>query len=62
MVVMNLPIKFGEDILIQPGVNDIFQKLKMAAAAILDLLGSHGTIHEGAFVLRTSRKNFVMIG
>jgi len=37
--VMHLPIKFGADIFIQSGVIDIFPKLKMAAAAILDLLG-----------------------
>ena len=44
MAVMHLPVKFGADIFIQRGVIDIFPKLKMAAAAILDLLGgSHGT-------------------
>jgi len=36
MVVMHLHIKFGADIFIQSGVIDIFPKLKMAAAAILD--------------------------
>ena len=39
MAVMHLPIKIGADIFIQFGVIDIFPKLKMAAAAILDLLG-----------------------
>ena len=39
MAVMHLSIKFGADIFIQCGVIDIFPKLKMAAAAILDLLG-----------------------
>jgi len=39
MAVMHLPMKFGADISIQSGVIDIFPKLKMAAAAILDLLG-----------------------
>jgi len=39
MAVMNLAIKVGEDIFIQSGVVDIFPTLKMAAAAILDLLG-----------------------
>ena len=62
MAVMHLPIKFGTDVFIQSGVIDIFSKLKMAAAAILDLLGSHGTTHEGVFVVRTSCKNFVVIG
>jgi len=39
MAVMHLPVKFGADIFIQYGVIDILPKLKMAAAAILDLLG-----------------------
>ena len=39
MPVMHLPVKFGADIFIQCGVIDILPKLKMAAAAILDLLG-----------------------
>ena len=39
MAVMHLLIIFGAGIFIQSGVVDIFQKLKMAAAAILDLLG-----------------------
>jgi len=37
MAVMHLHIKFGADIFIQSGVIDILPKLKMAAAAILDL-------------------------
>ena len=36
MAVMNIPIIFGADSFIQSGVIDIFPKLKMAAAAILD--------------------------
>ena len=36
--VMHLPVKFGADIFIQCGVIDIMPKLKMAAAAFLDLL------------------------
>jgi len=39
MTVMHLPIKFGADIFIQSGVIDSCPKLKMAAAAFLDLLG-----------------------
>ena len=39
MAVMHRPVKFGADIFIQCGVIDILPKLKMAAAAILDLLG-----------------------
>ena len=37
MAVMHLPVKFRADIFIQCGVIDILPKLKMAAAAILDL-------------------------
>jgi len=39
MAITQLPMKFGTDIFIQSGVIDIFPKLKMAAAAILDLFG-----------------------
>jgi len=39
MALLRLPMKFGADIFIQSGVIDIFPKLKMAAAAILELLG-----------------------
>jgi len=39
MAVVHLPIKYGADIFIQSEVIDIFPKLKMAAAAILDLVG-----------------------
>jgi len=52
MAVMHLSIKFGTDISFQSGVIDILPKLKMAAAAILDLLGSRGTTHEGIYVVR----------
>jgi len=37
MALVRLSMKFGADIFIQSGVIDIFPKLKMAAAAILDL-------------------------
>jgi len=37
MAVMHLPVKFRADNFIQCGVIDILPKLKMAAAAILDL-------------------------
>jgi len=36
VAMMHLHIKYGADIYIQSGVIDIFQKFKMAAAAILD--------------------------
>jgi len=62
MTMMHLPIKLGTDIFIQCGVIDIFPKLKMAAAAMFNLLGSHGSTYEGVFVVRTSCKNFVLIG
>jgi len=39
MAVMHLSMKFGADLFIQSGVIDIFRKLKMVAAAILDLSG-----------------------
>jgi len=39
MAVVHLPMKFGADIFIQSRVIDIFWKLKMVAAAILDLFG-----------------------
>ena len=39
MALVRLPVKFGAYIFIQSGVIDIFPKLKMAAAAILELLG-----------------------
>jgi len=61
MALMHLPIKFGAYIFIQSGVIDIFLKLKMTAAAILGLLGNHGTTHEGSFVVHTPCKNFVII-
>ena len=62
-VMHDLPAKFGADIFIQCGVIDIFSELKMAAIAILDLLGgSHGTTHEGTLVVCTPCENFVMMG
>jgi len=39
MAVMHLAITFGADTFIQSGIIDIFPKLKMAAATILDYLG-----------------------
>jgi len=39
MLAVHLPIKFGADIFIWSRIIGIFPKLKMAAAAILDLLG-----------------------
>jgi len=39
MASLHLPMKVGADVFIQSGVIDIFPKLKMAAAAILDLFG-----------------------
>ena len=39
MALLRLPMKFGADNFIQFGVIDIFPKLKMAAAAILELFG-----------------------
>ena len=39
IAVVHLSMKFGADIFIQSGVIDIFPKLKMATAVILDLFG-----------------------
>jgi len=39
MAVMHLTVKVSADTFIQSGVIDILPKLKMAAVAILDLLG-----------------------
>ena len=39
MALLRLSMKLGADIFIQSGVIDIFSKLKMATAAILDLFG-----------------------
>ena len=39
MAVMQIPIKIGGDTVIQFRVIDMFPKLKVAAAAISDLLG-----------------------
>jgi len=39
MAVVHLAVEFGADIFIQSGLINFFPKLKMAAAAILDLLG-----------------------
>ena len=64
MAVMHLSIKFGTYIFIQSGVIDIFPKLKMAAAAILDLLGKAMEPPAKAYscMVRTPCKNFVVIG
>ena len=53
MAVMHFPVKFVADIFILCRVIDILLKLNMAAAALLNLLGSHGTTHEGTLVVRT---------
>ena len=65
MAVMNIPVKCGTDIFIQCGVIDIFPKLKMAAAAILDLLGgAMGRRHtRGAYSLLKFRAGiFIQCG
>ena len=57
MAVMHFHIKFGTDIFIQSGVIDIFPKLKMAAAAILDFqvmrIWPLRCVDSVAFVFRT---------
>jgi len=61
VAMVHLPIKFGAYIFIESGVIDIFPKLKMAAAAILDLLGEPCDHPRRRFRVCTSFKNFVMI-
>ena len=63
VAVVHLPVKFGADIFIQSGVIDIFSKIKDGGRRHLGFVWvSHGTIHEASVVVRTSCKNFVMIG
>ena len=63
MAVMHLLIKFGADIFIQSGVIDIFWEIKYGGRRHLGFVWvSHGTTHEASFVVRTSCRNFVMIG
>jgi len=60
MVAMHLPIKFGAD-LVQSYWH--FSEVKDGGRRHLGLVGgSHGTTHEGTLVVRTSCKNFVIIG
>jgi len=63
MAFVRLPVIFGADIFIQSGVIDIFSKIKDGGRLHLGIAWvSHGTTHEASFVVRTSCKNFVMIG
>jgi len=63
MALMRLPIKSGADIFIQSGVIDIFSKIKDGGRRHIGFVWvSHGTTHEASFIVRTSCKNFVMIG
>ena len=65
MVAMHLPIKFGADIFIWSRVIGIFPKLKMAVAAVLDLLeGAMGppTKAHSLCVLPVKILSIVMIG
>jgi len=51
------------DIFIQSGVIDIFWEIQDCGRRHLGFVWvSHGTTHEAPFVVRTSSKNFVMIG
>ena len=63
MALVRLPMKFGADIFIQSGVIDIFSKIKDGVRRHLGFVRvSRGTTHEASFMVRTSCKNFVMIG
>jgi len=56
-------MKFGAHIFIQYEVIDIFSKIKDGGRRHLEFVWvSHGTTHEATFMVRTSCKNFVMIG
>jgi len=60
---VHLPMKFGADIFIQYGVIDIFSKIKDGGHCHLGFVWvSHGITHKATFMVRTSCKNFVMIG
>jgi len=63
MALVLLSMKFGADIFIQSGVIDILSKIKDGGCRHLGFVWmSHGTTHEASFMVRTSCKNFVMIG
>jgi len=63
MALMRLPVKFGADIFIQSGVIDIFSNIKDGGRRHLGFVRvSHGTTHEASFMVRTSCKNFFLIG
>ena len=63
MALMRLSMKFGADIFIQSRVIDTFSKIKDGDRRHLGFVWvSHGTTHEASFMVRTSCKNFVMIG
>ena len=63
MALMRLPMKFGADIFIQSGGIDTFSKIKDRDRRHLGFVWvSHGTTYEASFMVRTSCKNFVMIG
>jgi len=68
MAVMHLPVKFGANIFIRCGVIAILPRLKMAAAAILDLLrgamGPPTKAHSWCvlIIIITPCENFVVIG
>jgi len=63
MALVRLAMKFGADIFIQSGVIDIFSKINDYGRRHLRFVWvSHGTTHETSFMVRTSCKNFVMIG
>ena len=63
MALVRLPMKFGADIFIQSGVIHIFSKINDGGRRPLGFVWvSYGTTHEVSFMVRTSCKNFVMIG
>jgi len=63
MALLRLPMKFGADVFIQSGVIDTFSNIKDGDRRHLGFVWvRYGTTHEASFMVRTSCKNFVMIG
>ena len=63
MTVMHLPMQFGAVYLSNPELYWYFSKIKDGGRRHLGFVWvSHGTTYKASFVVRTSCKNFVMIG
>ena len=63
MALVRLPMKFGAYILSNPELLILFSKIKDGDRRHLGFVWvNHETTHEASFMVRTSCKNFVMIG